>query len=65
MYATVALPKLEGHINSVRTDSGFTIRVTRAAGSLSNKHMIRFDMLPALGVTEPLKAGKGYGSRTP
>lgn len=59
--ATVKLPKLAATDTTATTSDGMSIRVTEYSDGDSNKHKIRFDLLPAFVVFNPLMAGTGWG----
>lgn len=59
--ATVKLPKLYATDTIATTEDGISVRVTKYADGTKNKNLVRFDLLPAFGVMNPLFAGKGFG----
>lgn len=62
VLASVKLPKLFSTDTVAKTEDGFSIRVSKYSTGDANTQSIRFDMLPAFGVMNPLFAGKGFGS---
>ena len=58
---TIQIPKLQGHIGTFKTKSGFVMRFTEGSNFDSNTHKLRVDLVPAFGVAQPLMAGKGFG----
>jgi len=60
--ATVKLPKLFATDETVTTEDGFSIRVTRYSDGDANVQKIRFDLLPAFGQMNPFFAGQGFGT---
>jgi hypothetical protein len=59
--ASVKLPKLAATDTVAVTEDGMSIRVTEYSDGDANKHKIRFDLLPAFVVFDPLMAGTGWG----
>ncbi len=59
---TVKLPKLYSTDSTVVTKDGIAIRVSKYSDGDKNEQSIRFDLLPAFGVMNPLMAGKGFGA---
>lgn len=59
---TVQLPKLNSIDSAVMNNEGYSIRMHKYADGDANKQMVRFDLLPAYGVTDPMKAGKFFGN---
>lgn len=59
--ASVDLPPLDATISSVTTEDGIAIRVTKDSNSTTNKHFIRFDMLPAFACFNPFFGGQAFG----
>jgi hypothetical protein len=58
---TVKLPKLNTWDTVVTTSDGISIRVTKYSDGLTNEQFIRFDLLPAFSVLNPLFTGTGWG----
>jgi len=58
---TVALPKLHTWDSLATTEDGINMRVTKWSDGQLNEQYIRFDMLPAFSVLNPLFAGTGWG----
>lgn len=59
--ATVDIPKLWDKDTIMKSEEGFSIRMTRYSSGDANTNKVRFDLLPAFGVLEPLFAGNGFG----
>ncbi len=59
---TVPIPKLFSTDTTATTEDGMSIRVSKGADVLSNKQIVRFDLLPAYAALNPFLAGQGYGS---
>lgn len=60
--ATVKLPKLSTWDTVFTTKDGLSIRVTKYSNGDTNTQNIRFDILPAFGIMNPLLGGIAYGS---
>lgn len=60
--ATVKLPKLSTWDTVFTTKDGISIRVTKYSNGDTNTQNIRFDILPAFGIMNPLLGGLAYGS---
>ena len=58
---TVKLPKLFSTDTIATTSDGFSIRVSKYADGDANTQKIRFDLVPAFAVFNPLFAGTGWG----
>lgn len=59
--ATIKLPKLHSKDTIMKSEDGFSIRMTRYSNGDANTNKVRFDLLPAFGVLNPLFAGNGFG----
>lgn len=59
--ATVDIPKLWDKDTIMKSQEGITIRMTKYSNGDANTNKVRFDLLPAFGVLEPLFAGNGFG----
>jgi hypothetical protein len=59
--ASVDLPKLWDKDTIMKSEEGFSIRMTKYSNGDANTNKVRFDLLPAFGVLEPLFAGNGFG----
>lgn len=61
---SVALPALHGKDSSVMTSDqgGLSIRVTKDADTISNKQIVRFDILPTFAMLEQRLAGQFFGN---
>jgi hypothetical protein len=59
---TVQLPKLHSIDSAVLNNEGFSIRMHKYSDGDANSQMVRFDLLPAYGVLDPMKAGKFFGN---
>lgn len=59
---TVELPPLEGWDSSVVNVDGFSIRATKFSDPLTNVQMMRWDLLPAFGVFNPMMGMQFYGN---
>lgn len=60
--AFVRLPKIYATDTIAVTEDGISIRCTKYGDGDANTNKIRFDILPAFGVMNPLWAGKAFGS---
>jgi hypothetical protein len=58
---SVPLPKLYATDTLGTTEDGIQVRITRFADGITNKQMVRFDMLPAYATLNPFMAGQGFG----
>lgn len=58
---TIKLPKLHTWDTVATTSDGISIRVTKYSDGDANSQSIRFDLLPAHSVFNPLFAGTGWG----
>lgn len=60
---SVVLPALHGKDSSVMTSEqgGLSIRVTKDADTISNKQIVRFDILPTFAMLEQRLAGQFFG----
>ena len=58
---TVKLPKLYSTDTLVETDSGFSFRVSMYADGDATTQKIRIDMVPVLGVLNPMLGGQLFG----
>lgn len=61
-FATVRLPPLNATSTTYTSEDGLSFRVTRFSAELENKNLIRMDMMPAFGVSQPLHAVRAYGT---
>jgi len=59
--ASVRIPKLHSKDTIMESEDGFMIRMTRYSNGDANTNKVRFDLLPAFGVLQPLFAGNGFG----
>jgi len=59
--ATLKLPKLHATDTIATTSNGLSMRITKYSDGDKNLQRWRIDMLPVLGVINPLYAGKGFG----
>lgn len=59
--ASVKIPKLHSKDTIMESEDGFMIRMTRYSNGDANTNKVRFDLLPAMGVLDPLLAGNGFG----
>lgn len=59
--ATIDLPKLHSKDTVMKSEDGFSIRMTKYSNGDANTNKVRFDLLPAFGVLNPLFAGNGFG----
>lgn len=59
--ASVKIPKLHSKDTIMESEDGFMIRMTRYSNGDANTNKVRFDLLPAFGVLNPLFAGNGFG----
>lgn len=60
--ATIKLPKLHATDVIATTKEGLSMRITKYSDGDANKQMWRIDMLPVIGVINPLFACKGFGA---
>ncbi len=60
--ATLKLPKLHATDTIATTNNGLSMRITKYSDGDKNLQRWRIDMLPVLGVINPLYAGKGFGT---
>lgn len=60
--AFVKLPKIYATDSLVVTEDGITIRCTKYGDGDANTNKVRFDILPAFGVMNPMWAGKAFGA---
>ena len=58
---SVPLAKLDAQQNTGTTEDGIRIRVTRGSDFLRDKNMVRFDLLPAFAVLNPMMSGHLHG----
>ena len=61
-YATVQLPKLYATDTTYQSADGLTFRATRFADGLANKNILRVDLMPAFGISNPMHAVRCYGT---
>lgn len=61
VLGSVKLPRLHATDFYLRSHDGLVIRVTKGSNIVTNQQIWRLDMLPVLGVTNPLFIGKGFG----
>lgn len=59
---TIRLPKLHTWDTIAETSDGISIRVTKYSDGSANTQQIRFDLLPAHSVFNPLWMGTGWGA---
>ena len=60
-FATVQLPKLYATDLVYQSADGLTFRASRFSSGLENKNILRVDLMPAFGVSNPLHAVRCYG----
>jgi carbon monoxide dehydrogenase subunit G len=58
---TVKLPKLYSTDTVATTSDGMSIRISKYSDGNANTQKIRFDLLPAYAVFNPMFAGQGFG----
>jgi hypothetical protein len=58
---TVKLPKLYSTDTVATTEDGMSIRISKYSDGNANTQKIRFDLLPAYAVFNPMMAGQGFG----
>ncbi len=58
---TVRLPKLHTWDTVAETSDGLSVRVTKFSDGTKNTQQIRFDLLPAFAMFNPLFCGTGWG----
>ena len=58
---TVKLPKLYATDTVATTEDGMSIRISKYSDGNANTQKIRFDLLPAYAVFNPMMAGQGFG----
>ena len=58
---SVPLPKLYATDTLGTTADGLQVRCTKFADGITNKQMVRFDLLPAYAALNPFMAGHGFG----
>lgn len=58
---SVRLPKLHTWDTVAETSDGISVRVTKYSDGLGNTQSIRFDLLPAFAMFNPLFCGTGWG----
>jgi hypothetical protein len=59
--ATVPLPEIKGAENAQEAIDNMTIRMVSQGSALTNKNIVRFDLLPAFAALNPFYAGQGFG----
>lgn len=60
-FATIQLPKLYATDAIYQSRDGLTFRASRFSSGRENKQILRVDLVPAFGVSNPLHAGRSYG----
>lgn len=60
-FATIQLPKLYATDGTYQSSDGLTFRVSKFSDGLANKQIMRVDMVPAFGVSNPMHAMRCYG----
>jgi hypothetical protein len=60
-FATVQLPKLYATDLVYQSFDGLTFRASRFSDGLANKNILRVDLMPAFGVSNPMHAVRCYG----
>lgn len=60
--STLKLPKLHATDTIAMTKDGLSMRITKYSDGDKNLQRWRLDLLPVLGVINPLYAGKGFGT---
>lgn len=60
-YTSLKLPKLHATDTIATTQDGLSMRVTKYSDGDKNAQRWRLDMLPVIGVVNPLFVGKGFG----
>jgi hypothetical protein len=60
-FATVRLPALNATSTTYESEDGLTFRVTKYSEEGKNKQVLRADLMPAFGVSNPLHAVRCYG----
>lgn len=58
---TVKLPKLYSTDTVATTEDGMSIRISKYSDGNANTQKVRFDLLPAYAVFNPMFAGQGFG----
>ena len=59
---TVKLPKLYSTDTVATTEDGMSIRISKYSDGNANTQKVRFDLLPAYAVFNPMFAGQGFGT---
>ncbi len=59
--SSIKIPKLHATDTMVKTDSGLWLRITQYSDGGKNLQQWRIDLLPVMGVINPLFAGRGFG----
>ena len=60
-YATIELPKLYSTDTTYQSVDGLSFRVSKFADGLANQKILRVDLMPAFGVSNPMHAMRCYG----
>ena len=61
-YSTLKLPKLHATDTVITSMDGLSLRITKYSDGDKNLQKWRVDMLPVIGVVNPLFMGKGFGT---
>lgn len=59
--ATIQIPKLYDTDTVYTSKDGLKMRISKGADILSNKQILRVDLLPAMGVANPMHAARCFG----